>query len=78
MKGSLQRLLISSRSVSKHHRYMQFLFLVGRFINIIPTETAWANIMKYCRKHLWKTLYTISSFSYDWTKSMVIMDNFCF
>jgi len=77
MKGSLERLLILSRSVKKHHRYMQFLFLVGRFIKIISSETAWANIVKYYRKHLWKTLYKISSFSYDWTTS-IIMDNFCF
>jgi hypothetical protein len=41
---------------------MQFLFLVGRLIKIISSETAWANIVKYYRKHLWKTLYKISSF----------------
>jgi hypothetical protein len=78
MIGSLERLLISSRSVKKHHRYVQFLFSVDRLIKIISSETAWANIVKYYRKHLWKTLYKISSFPYDWTTSMVIMDNSSF
>ena len=47
MKGSLERLLISSRFVNKHHRHVQFLFSVGRLIKIISSETAWANIVKY-------------------------------
>jgi hypothetical protein len=55
---------------------MQFLFLVGRLIKIISSETAWENIVKYYRKHLWKTLYKISSFPYDWTTSMAIMGIF--
>jgi len=32
MEGPLYRLLISSRSVKKHGRHRQFLFLIGRFL----------------------------------------------
>jgi hypothetical protein len=70
LKGSLERLLISSRSVKKHHRYMQFLFLVGRLIKIISSETAWENIVKYYRKHLCLSYYfkfqTIRNQNYPW------------
>jgi hypothetical protein len=46
------------------------------YIKIISSETAWANIVKYYRKHLWKTLYKISSFPYDWTTSMTGKQNY--
>jgi hypothetical protein len=32
MESPLLRLLISSRSVNKHGRHTQFLFLIGRFL----------------------------------------------
>jgi hypothetical protein len=35
-------LLISSRSINKHGHYRQFLFLIGRFLKIFYSETAWS------------------------------------
>jgi hypothetical protein len=32
MEGPLKKMLISSRSVNKHGRRMQFLLLIGRFL----------------------------------------------
>ena len=34
-------MLISSRSINKHGRYRQFLFLIGRFKKIFSDETDW-------------------------------------
>ena len=35
MEGPLYRLLISSRSINKHGRHRQFLFLIGWFLKIV-------------------------------------------
>jgi hypothetical protein len=41
MEGSLEMLLIVSRSINKHVRHRHFLFLIGRFLKIFYSETAW-------------------------------------
>ena len=62
MESPLLRLLFSSRSISKHCRHRQIVFLIGWFLKNLLLWNRFAKWTEISRNHLWKVLCKDCSF----------------
>jgi hypothetical protein len=65
MECPLWRLLISSRSVSKHGHHMQFLFLIGRFLN----KSSPLKLLSHMNRNLVGSIYMYGRFCIKFPQS---------